>query len=365
MADDLRIRSALPTIELLRERGARVVLCSHLGRPRGRDPETSLQPVAERLAELRGRQVGLATEVVGEQVSATGRRARARRGAVAREHALGAGRDEERPRARGAPRRAWRGLRQRRVRRRPSRARLDRGRGAPPALGRRAAARARGHDARGGDRGSRAPARRGPRRRQGERQDRIDRPLPRARGRAADRRRDVLQLLSRAGAPTGESLVEEEGVELARERARRAAERGDACRLLLPDDLVLGDRFDADAERRELDGIDVPDGWMGLDIGPRTARLPTPARSQPPGPCSGTGRWGRSSSSRSPAAPALSPRRWRPRPGRPSSAAATRPPRWRQFGLADRVTHLSTGGGAALELLEGKALPGVEALDDA
>ncbi len=71
------------------------------------------------------------------------------------------------------------------------------------------------------------------------------------------------------GKPTGDSLVEEEGVELAR-RALELAESSD-CRLLLPLDLVLGDSFDAEAERRELDGTQVPDGWMGLDIGPRTA----------------------------------------------------------------------------------------------
>ena len=71
------------------------------------------------------------------------------------------------------------------------------------------------------------------------------------------------------GKPTGDSLVEEEGVELAR-RALEKAESSD-CRLLLPLDLVLGDRFDAGAERRVQEGVEVPDGWMGLDVGPRTA----------------------------------------------------------------------------------------------
>jgi len=52
ITDDARIRAALPTIELLLERDARVVLCSHLGRPKGRDPETSMKPVSDRLAEL-------------------------------------------------------------------------------------------------------------------------------------------------------------------------------------------------------------------------------------------------------------------------------------------------------------------------
>ena len=69
--------------------------------------------------------------------------------------------------------------------------------------------------------------------------------------------------------PTGDSLVEEEGVELAGGILARAEDS--PCDLVLPVDLVLGRSFDADTERRELDGVEVPDGWMGLDIGPRTA----------------------------------------------------------------------------------------------
>ena len=68
IADDTRIRASLPTIELLRERGARVVLVSHLGRPEGRDPELSMAPVAERLGELLGAEVALAPAVVGDDV---------------------------------------------------------------------------------------------------------------------------------------------------------------------------------------------------------------------------------------------------------------------------------------------------------
>jgi phosphoglycerate kinase len=164
------------------------------------------------------------------------------------------------------------------------------------------------------------------------------------------------------GKPTGNSLVEEKGVELAR-RALKLAESSD-CRLLLPLDLVLGDRFDADAERRELDGTQVPDGWMGLDIGPRTAEAyareveaagtvfwngPMGAFEMEPF-AAGT----RALAEAVAAAPGITV------VGGGDSAAALA-----EFGLADRVTHLSTGGGASLELLEGKKLPGVEALDDA
>ena len=68
VTDDARIRAALPTIELLLEKGVRLVLCSHLGRPKGRDPETSLAPVSARLAELIEAQVHQAPEVVGPEV---------------------------------------------------------------------------------------------------------------------------------------------------------------------------------------------------------------------------------------------------------------------------------------------------------
>jgi phosphoglycerate kinase len=164
------------------------------------------------------------------------------------------------------------------------------------------------------------------------------------------------------GRPTGDSLVEEEGIGLARD-ALAAAKRSD-CRLLLPTDLVLGDRFDAGAERSELDGVAVPDGWMGLDVGARTAEryaaeiagAATVLWNGPMGafelePFAGGTRAVAEAIAAAPGTTVV---------GGGDSAAALA-----QFGLADRVSHLSTGGGAALELLEGNALPGVEALDDA
>src|SRR5215212_6568441 len=69
VADDTRIRAALPTIELLRERGAAVVLISHLGRPKERDPATSLRPASDKLAELLGADVRQAPEVVGDEAT--------------------------------------------------------------------------------------------------------------------------------------------------------------------------------------------------------------------------------------------------------------------------------------------------------
>jgi phosphoglycerate kinase len=127
---------------------------------------------------------------------------------------------------------------------------------------------------------------------------------------------------------------------------------------------VLADRFAEDAERRESEGVEVPDGWMGLDIGPRTAR----AYSEAVG-AAGTVFWNGpmgafelkpfAAGTRA-VAEAVADAPGTTVVGGGDSVAALQ-----QFGLADRVDWLSTGGGATLELLEGKQLPGVEALDDA
>ena len=272
VTDDARIRAALPTIELLLERGARLVLCSHLGRPKGRDPETSLAPVSARLGELIDAPVHQAPEVVGPEV----RRGvdRLEPGGVlrAREHALGARRDRERPRAGPRAGLAGRRLRERRVRRGASRARLHGGRGrstcARPSPGCCSSARSTT---------LRSIV------------DAPERPLVVVLGGAKvtdkialiDRFLDTADALLIGGAMCF-SFFRAQGI-----ADGRLARGGGGCRagapgaregrlrraaaLLLPVDLVVGDRFDADAEQRELDGVEVPDGWMGLDVGPRTA----------------------------------------------------------------------------------------------
>ena len=364
VADDLRIRAALPTIELLRERGGRLVVCSHLGRPQGRGSETSLAPVSARLSELAGVEARQAPAVVGAEVDefvaalepggvvvlentrwepgeTSNDPALAERlatladvfvedafGAAHRAHASTVGVAERLPSAAGL-------LLEREI----------------TALERVA--------------------------------EDPERPLVVIVGGAkvSDKAALIDRFLELAdtilvggamafsffraqGIATGDSLVEEEGVEHARRALEQAAPGGDArAKLLLPVDLVLGERFDSAAERRDLDGVEVPDGWMGLDVGPATAELyareiagagtvlwngPMGAFELEPfaagtravalavADCAGTTVVG----------------------GGDSAAALT------EFGLADRVTHLSTGGGAALELLEGGELPGVEVLDD-
>jgi phosphoglycerate kinase len=165
------------------------------------------------------------------------------------------------------------------------------------------------------------------------------------------------------GHETGDSLCEEEGVEPAR-RALEASEGDARAELELPCDLVLGDRFAADAQRRAIDGTDVPDGWMGLDIGPRTAETYAEEIAQ-----AGTVFWNGPMGAFEMApfadgtravAEAVARTDGTTVVGGGDSGAALA-----EFGLDNHVDHLSTGGGASLELLEGKDLPGVEVLDDA
>jgi phosphoglycerate kinase len=156
------------------------------------------------------------------------------------------------------------------------------------------------------------------------------------------------------GHEVGASLCEEEGIAPARELLGNE-------KLELPTDLVAGREFKADTEVQPLDGIDVPEGWMGLDVGPGTterygsiiAGAGTVFWNGPMGAfelepfAAGT----------KAVAEAMAATDATTVVGGGDSAAALA-----QFGLDDQVTHLSTGGGASLELIEGKALPGVQAL---
>jgi phosphoglycerate kinase len=158
------------------------------------------------------------------------------------------------------------------------------------------------------------------------------------------------------GHGVGDSLCEEEGLEPA---ARLLARGGEKLRL--PSDLVAGRAFAADTETRALNGVDVPDGWMGLDVGPRTARAYAEVIED-----AGTVFWNGpmgafelepfAAGTRTVAEAVAASSAVTVVGGGDSAAALA------QFGLADRVDHVSTGGGASLELIEGKSLPGVEAL---
>jgi phosphoglycerate kinase len=363
VADDTRIRAALPTIELLRERQAAVVLVSHLGRPGGKpDPALSMRPVAEHLADLLGATVHLAPGVIGADVETM---------------AGGLGPGEV--------------LLLENVRFEPGETEND------PNLAEALAGLADLYvnDAFGAAHRAHAST-------EGvahflpgyaglllEREvteltrvvESPERPLVVVLGGAKvsdkvgviDRFLEVADRVLIGGAmcfsffraqgiPTGDSLVEGEGVKLAEEALREA--EGSDCELSLPTDLVLGREFDAGTEVRDSDGVEVPDGWMGLDIGSGTASAFAEAIGS-----AGTVLWNgpmgafelapfaagtRAVAEAVAAAPGTTVL------GGGDSVAAMQ-----AFGLAEKVDWLSTGGGASLELLEGKRLPGVEALADA
>jgi len=360
VADDTRIRAALPTIEELRRRGGRLVLVSHLGRPKDREPELSMAPVAARLSELTGTSVGVAPGVVGDDVSS----------AV---DALSPGEM----------------LLLENVRYEPGETKND------PDLARALASLADVYvnDAFGAAHRAHAST-------EGvahlvdqhaaglllEREvgtltgvlEDPARPLVAVLGGAKvsdkiaviDRFLEVADailiggamafpFLAAQGHSVGDSLCAAEDIELAG-RILTTVEQARAT-LSLPVDLVLGDRFAADAEVRAIDGVDVPDGWMGLDIGPRTGKLYAEVIDDAAtvfwnGPMGAFELAPFATGTRAVAEAVASASGTTVVGGGDSAAALQR------FGLADAVTHLSTGGGATLELIEGKQLPGVEAL---
>jgi phosphoglycerate kinase len=360
--DDTRIRAALPTIELLRERGTALVLVSHLDRPKGFDPALSMAPVAGRLGELLDADVGLAPGVVGDEVQEAAGRLDDGEVLVLENSRFEPGETRNDPElaaelaglaelyvndAFGAAHRAhattegvahllpaYAGLLLEREVQELTAVRDDPDRPLVVILG-----------------GAKVSDKIGV----------IERFLE-----VAD---EILiggamcfTFFRAQGVPTGDSLVEEEGAELARRVLARARRSGPQLRL--PVDVVIAEALDAGAERRDVDGIEVPDGWMGLDIGPHTAEDYAAAVRR-----AGTVFWNGpmgafelepfASGTRA-VAEAVAAAPGRTVIGGGDSVAALS-----AFGLADQVDWLSTGGGASLELMEGRPLPGVEALMDA
>ena len=362
ITDDTRIRAALPTIENLRRRGAKVILASHLGRPKGGpDPAFSLAPVAKRVAELTGANVEFAQDVVGPSARAAVERLAAGDIVLLENLRFEPGEtknDDELAAALGSLADVY----------------------VNDAFGsaHRAHASTEGvthhvHEAVAGLL--------------------LEREVTQLKAILADPARPLVAVLGGAkvtdkiavierfleladtvliggamcfpflsvqGHTIGSSMCEQEGLEPAASALERAA--SSHAKLVLPVDLGLGERVDADAPRRDLDGVDVPDGWMGLDIGPRTAAIYAEAIA-----AAGTVFWNgpmgvfeldafaagtRAVAEAVAAAPGTTVA------GGGDSVAALK-----KFGLDGAVTHLSTGGGATLELIEGRTLPGVEALE--
>jgi phosphoglycerate kinase len=347
ITDDARIRAALPTLKELRENGARLLLAAHLGRPKDREPEFSLRPAADRLAELLGTEVQLAQDLDnvpdGDVVMLEN------------------------------------------VRYEPGETKND------SELAKRYAALADVYvnDAFGAAHRAHAST------------EAVAHLLPSAAGRLLEREvatlRGILEdpkrpfvavvggakvtdkigvldafldtadeiliggamcfpFFKAQGHEVGSSLCEDEGVEPAARVLRAGVDK-----VQLPVDLVAGQEFNADTPVQAIDGVDVPEGWMGLDIGPSTAERYSDIVKD-----AGTVFWNGpmgafelepfAAGTRT-VAEAVAVSEATTVVGGGDSAAALA-----QFGLAGLVDHLSTGGGASLELIEGKPLPGVEAL---
>ncbi|HLK42047.1 MAG TPA: phosphoglycerate kinase, partial [Thermoleophilia bacterium] len=157
----------------------------------------------------------------------------------------------------------------------------------------------------------------------------------------------------------GSRHEDDAGQETARRAVADAAGRG--CELVLPSDVVVADRFAADAETRTVAADAIPDGWMGLDIGPQTARdyagRLAPARTIFWNGPMGVFELERFAAGTLAVARAVAESDAVSVVGGGDSVAAVN-----RAGVAGRITHVSTGGGAALELVEGRELPGVAAL---
>ena len=160
------------------------------------------------------------------------------------------------------------------------------------------------------------------------------------------------------GQPVGDSLCEPDGIPVARGLLEQVAPKG---KLHLPFDLVLGDELSDDAEMRVVDFGAIDDGWEGLDTGPRTreafAQLIEGAATVFWNGPVGAVELPRFAAGTRAIAEAVARTQATTVVGGGDSISALR-----KFGLEDRVTHVSTGGGAALELIEGHALPGLLAL---
>ncbi|MBQ8898462.1 MAG: phosphoglycerate kinase [Clostridia bacterium] len=362
ITDDTRIRAALPTVKYLVDNNAKVVLCSHLGRPKGQfNAKYSLAPVAARLSELLGKPVAMAADVIGEDAKA--KAAALGEGEVlllenVRFHA-----EEEKNN--------------------PEFARELSTFGdifVNDAFG--TAHRAHASTAGLADY---LPAVCGYLINKeisimGKALSDPKRPFVAILGGAkvSDKIGVINNLLEKVdtiiigggmaytfvkalGGSIGTSLCEEDKLEYALEMVKKAEAKG--VKFLLPTDTVVADKFAADADSKVVLTREIPDDWMGLDIGPKTIECFSEALKS-----AGTVVWNgpmgvfemeKFAVGTKSVAKAIAESEAVSIIGGGDSAAAVE-----QLGFADKMTHISTGGGASLEFLEGLALPGIACLAD-
>ena len=366
IVDDTRIRAALPTVEHLLAQGASVILMSHLGRPRGRRvPALSLAPVAERLSQLLGRAVGMAPDCVGTEVAAQA--AALQPGQVLLlENVRFHPQEEQNERtfaqhlaelgdayvndAFGAAHRAHASTE-----------------GVPRCMGAGASGLLMEREIAYLDETLRCPqlpftAVLGGAKISGKIEliehllDRVDALL--IGGGMA------YTFFKAMGLEIGDSLLEEDRIDTARQLLTRVEKGG--LDLQLPVDCVVADRFAADAQVQVVACDAIPRGWQGMDIGPQTrqryadqiARGGTIVWNGPLGVCEMVP-FAQGTQQVALALAAATCEGAVSIIGGGDTAAAVA-----QAGLAQAMTHISTGGGASLECMSGRVLPGVAVLDD-
>ena len=362
ITDETRINAALPTIRYLLDKGAAVILCSHLGRPKGEfNMKYSLAPVAKRLSEKLGFEVKLASDVIGE--SAKKLAAEVKPGEAILLENLRFHAEEEKN---------------------------------DPAFAKELASMADVfvNDAFGTAHRAHAST------------EGVTHYLPSVAGYLIGKELDVMgkaltnpvrpfvailggakvkdkigvitnlidkvdalligggmayTFIKAQGGEVGNSLLDEERIGLAKELMDKAAAKG--VKLILPVDNVIGDAFDNDCHQQVVESGKIPEGWEGLDIGPKTceqfAEVIRTAKTVVWNGPMGVFEMPNFAKGTLAIATAMAESDATTIIGGGDSAAAIE-----QLGFADKVTHISTGGGASLEFLEGKVLPGIAALED-
>ncbi len=366
ITDDTRIRAALPTIQSLTSKGAKVILASHFGRPKGVDEKLRLDPIAKRLSELLGKTVVKTQDCIGDDVAE-------KVGAMANGDVL---------------------LLEN-VRFYPEEEKND------PEFAKKLASVAdlyvndafgtahRAHASTEGVTQYLSPSVAGllVEKELKFLQEAIENPKrPLAAivgGSKVSSKIGVIETLldkvdkifigggmvftfyKARGLSVGSSLVEEDKLELARTLEAKAQAKG--VQFLLPTDVVIADKFSAEANTQIVSADAIPDGWMGLDIGPDSIKTFQAALADVKsviwnGPMGvfEIDKFAKGTEAIAHTLAELTPKGCTTIIGGGDSVAAVE-----KVGLASQMSHISTGGGASLELLEGKVLPGIAALDEA
>ena len=362
ITDETRINGALPTIKYLLSKNAAVILCSHMGRPKGEfNPAFSLAPVAKRLSELLGQEVVLAADVIGEDAKA--KAAALKPGEVMMIENVRFHKEEEKN---------------------------------DPAFAKELASMAEiyvndafgtAHRAHASTAGvaDYLPAVCGYLIQKeisvmGKALSDPARPFTAILGGAkvSDKIGVINNLIDKVdtliigggmaytfmralGNTTGTSICEEDKLELASDLMKKARAKG--VSFLIPVDNIVAREYKEDADFMRIYSDAIPDGWMGLDIGPTTQELFTKTIAGSGtviwnGPM-GVSEWENFAAGTRAVAKAVAECGGISIIGGGDSAAAVE-----KLGYADKMTHISTGGGASLEFMEGKELPGVACLLD-